>query len=70
LARTLLHYDFYKESSTEYQGWAVDVPGEFFSAVLEDWRKGSKNQRDLAEMDEFIERDCPDWVSSSRKRRG
>jgi len=63
-------YDFDKESSTEYQDLAIDVPGEFFSVVLDVWQEGSKNRKDLAEMDEFIEKNCPDWASFSRKKPG
>ena len=55
-------YDFDKESSTEYKEWAVDIPAEFFAVVLEVWQKGSKKREDLAEMDDFLKRHCPDWA--------
>ena len=54
-------YDFDMGPGTEYRDSAVDVAGEFFSAVLGDWRKGCNNRQDLAEMDEFIGKNCPDW---------
>ena len=61
-------YDFDKESSTEYKDWTVDAPAEFFTMVLDDWRKGTKKRKDLAEMNEFMKRNCPDWAPSSRKK--
>ena len=63
-------YDFANESNTEYKDWAVDAPGEFFMIVLDDWRNWTKKRKDLAEMDEFIEKHCPEWFVSRRKKHG
>ena len=63
-------YDFGNESNTEYKDWAVDAPGEFFTLVLDDWKNWIKKRKDLAEMDEFIEKHCPEWSVSRRKKRG
>ncbi len=61
-------YDFGNESNTEYKDWAVDAPGEFFMIVLDDWRNWTKKRKELAEMDEFIEKHCPMWVFRRKKR--
>lgn len=62
-------YDFDKESTSEYKEWAADVPGESFSSILQDWQKWPPERKDVAEMGEFLERNCPDWASSFRKQR-
>ena len=62
-------YDFHKESASEYKDWAVDAPGEYFSMVLHDWKKSTKKRKDLAEMNEFTDKNCPDWAASRRKKR-
>ncbi len=54
-------YKFEKEAATEFQDWAVDDPHENFKQVLQEWRKGNKDPKDLEEMDEFIKRNCPEW---------
>jgi hypothetical protein len=53
--------DFDKESSTEYKDWAIDAPAEFFSTILDDWRKRTNKRTELAEMNEFIRENCPEW---------
>ena len=62
-------YDFHKESASEYKDWAVDAPGEYFSMILHDWQKSTKTRKDLAEMNQFIDENCPDWGASRRKKR-
>jgi hypothetical protein len=57
-------YDFGIESNTEFKDWAADAPGELFMIVLDDWKKWTKKRKDLAEMDEFMEKQCPNWFES------
>ncbi len=54
-------YKFEKEAATEFQDWAVDDPHENFKQVLQEWRKGNKDPKDLEEIDEFIKRNCHEW---------
>ena len=62
-------YDFHKESPSEYKDWAVDAPGEYFSMILHDWKTSTKTRKALAEMNQFIDKNCPDWATSRRKQR-
>lgn len=55
-------YKFEKESLVEYKDWAPDVPSEFFHQILDDWRKSRRSREDIKKMEEFIEKDCPDWA--------
>ncbi|MDI6917530.1 MAG: hypothetical protein QMC80_07010 [Thermoplasmatales archaeon] len=54
-------YRFEKESKSEYKDWAVDAPWEYFENVLDDWKKGCKNPKDVQEMEEFIKKNFPGW---------
>lgn len=54
-------YKFENEASTEFQDWAVDDPHENFKQVLEEWREGNKNPKNLKEMDEFVKKNFPEW---------
>lgn len=53
-------YQFEKESTSEFKNWAVDVPGEYFGWVLNEWEKGQKHS-DKLEMRNFIKENFPDW---------
>ena len=54
-------YQFEKESTSEFKDWAVDVPGECFGQVLDEWKKGQKDAKDIAEIEDFIKKNFPDW---------
>lgn len=47
-------YQYEKESTSEFKDWAVDAPGEYFGSVLDEWKKGQKDTKDITEMDDFI----------------
>ncbi|MCK4666191.1 hypothetical protein KAU33_05555 [Candidatus Dependentiae bacterium] len=47
-------YKYEKESTSEFKDWAVDIPGECFETVVNDWKKNCKNPKDIKEMDDFI----------------
>ena len=55
-------YRFEKESNSEFKDWAVDAPGENFSAVLDEWRDGCESPEDLQEMEQFIQDNCSKWA--------
>lgn len=60
LLKGIYHFD--KESSTEYKEWATDAPGEYFSMILDDWKKLFAGQPPLSGMQEFLQTHCPDWA--------
>ncbi len=54
-------YKFEKESPSEYKDWAVDAPREYFDRVLKEWKTGQNNPEDVAEVEDFIEKNFADW---------
>ncbi len=42
---------------------AFQARRESFSRVLDDWKKDCKRSEDLKEMEKFIKKNCPIWVS-------
>ena len=54
-------YRFEDESVSEYKNWAADVPSEIFAVILDEWEKNRVSRRDLDEMEEFLEENCPGW---------
>lgn len=54
-------YKFEKESCSEYSDWAEDAPKDYFETVLDYWKKGCKNQKDIKEMEEFIQKNFLEW---------
>ena len=54
-------YKFEKESSSEYKDWAVDAPREYFERVLKEWKSGQDNPEDVAEAENFIEKNFAGW---------
>ena len=54
-------YKFEKESSSEYKDWAVDAPREYFKRVLKEWKSGQDNPEDVAEVEDFIEKNFAGW---------
>lgn len=50
---------FETESESEYKDWAVDAPSECFVSVYEEWRKGTKSKKDVAEVKQFVRELCP-----------
>ena len=60
-------YDFHKESSTEYEQWAVDVASEYFGVVLDDWKKLFTGRPPFPRMTAFLHTHCPDWAEWATK---
>jgi len=54
-------YKFEKESNSEYKDWAVDAPKDFFRSVQSDWKKSSKNKKDVQKMEEFVKKNFQGW---------
>jgi hypothetical protein len=50
---------FEKESDSEFKGWAVDAPGEYFASTYRQWRQGTKSKKDVAEVRRFVKALCP-----------
>ncbi len=53
-------YMFENEATTEFADWVVDVPGENFESVLDEWKKGQKNPKYVAEVEEYIKNNFAD----------
>lgn len=49
---------FEKESDSEFKGWAVDAPGEFFASTYREWRKGTTSKQEAAEVRRFVKGFC------------
>lgn len=54
-------YQFEKESTSEFSDWVVDAPKEYFESVLDEWRKGTKDPKDIADIEDFIRKNMADW---------
>ena len=54
-------YQFEKESKSEYKDWAADAPREYFEMVLNDWKKGCENPKNVESMNEFVKKNFPGW---------
>ena len=60
-------YDFHAESSSEFKGWAVDAPGDYFGEVLDDWRKLFGQPPPVHRATEFLRTHCPEWSEWAAK---
>ena len=54
-------YKFEKESPSEYKDWAVDAPREYFEQILKEWKSGQNSPEDVAEVEDFIEKNFAGW---------
>ncbi len=54
-------YQFEKKSTSAFKDWAVDAPANFFDTVLDEWKKGQPDTKEIAEIEEFIKKNFPDW---------
>ncbi len=55
-------YKYAHESKSEFKEWSVDLPGECFNYLLEDWKKRSKDKLEISEMDSFLKKECRKWA--------
>ena len=55
-------YKYVQESTSTFKDWAVDVPGECFSNLLEEWKRKTQNKNDLDEMGIFLKKECNRWT--------
>jgi hypothetical protein len=67
------HLSMLEDAALAYKEWATDAPGEYFSMILDDWKKLFAGQPPLSDMREFLQTHCPDWAEwatqSLRSRR-
>ena len=54
-------YRFENESMNNFLEWGLYDNHENFKQVIEEWRKGNTDPRNLKEMDEFVMENFPDW---------
>ena len=55
-------YKYAHESKSEFKDWAIDVPGECFGYLLDEWKKRSKNNTEIKEMNSFLKKECSRWA--------
>lgn len=55
-------YMYKTDSNSEFKDWATDIPGECFRSLLGKWKEKTKKKSDLQEMNEFLKRECENWV--------
>jgi len=55
-------YKYAHESKSEFKDWAADVPGECFSYLVDEWKKRSKNDAEIKEMNSFLKKECSRWA--------
>ena len=55
-------YKYAHESKSEFKDWAADVPGECFSYLVDEWKKRSKNNTEIKEMNSFLKKECSRWA--------
>ena len=46
---------FDEESDSKFSEWAVDIPSEYLSTVVDEWKKGDPNANDVEEIERLIE---------------
>ncbi|MBU3967884.1 MAG: hypothetical protein KKG76_11030 [Euryarchaeota archaeon] len=54
-------YRFENESMNNFFEWGIYDNHENFKQVIEEWRKGNTDPRNLKEMEEFVMENFPDW---------
>lgn len=47
---------FKEKATSEFSDWVEDAPGESTTGVLEEWKKGCKNKKEIKEMGDFIKK--------------
>lgn len=55
-------YMYEHDSNSEFKDWATDIPGECFRDLLDKWKKRSKKKSDIKEMNEFLMKECKNWM--------
>jgi hypothetical protein len=55
-------YMYEHDSKSEFMDWATDIPGECFHYLLDEWKKRSKKKSDIKEMNEFLMKECDNWM--------
>ena len=55
-------YKYDQESESEFKDRAADVAVECFSYLVDKWKKRSKNNADIKEMNLFLKKECSNWA--------
>lgn len=55
-------YMYEHDSKSEFKDWATDIPGECFSYLLDEWKKRTKKESDINEMNDFLMKECKNWL--------
>lgn len=42
------------ESKSEFKDWAIDVPSEYITRILNEWKKGNPDSKDIAEVEGIV----------------
>jgi len=56
-------YKYVHESESEFKDWAVDVPEECFGYLLDEWKNRCKSEKDIKDMNTFLEKECSNWAT-------
>jgi len=43
-------WEYKAKSISDFKDWVTDAPGEYVDTVVEEWRKGNPNDKDIAEV--------------------
>ena len=54
-------YEYEENSTSEFKDWAIDIPTEMYSYIVDDWKKRGSTAKDREEMREFVRKECPNW---------
>jgi len=52
IIKGILKFD--EESDSEFSEWAVDIPSEYLSTVVDEWKKDNPNADELKEIEGLI----------------
>jgi hypothetical protein len=55
-------YRFQQESQAEIKNLAMDLPAEYASTLLDDWRKRNPDKAGVAAMEAFVRAKCSKWA--------
>ena len=47
-------WSYEKDSISDFKDWVTDAPGEYVYTVIDEWKKGSPSDDDIAEIMSFV----------------
>ena len=60
-------YRFEDEADSEFKDWAVDLPGDYGSVVLEEWKKSRPPEAAVRKLRELIKGGLPRWAADLQR---